>query len=73
MSIGTVKVIHIVYDSYLEFSIKECERVHRSEIVIPVDIVRLGLNSVIPVDLSSFWSSSRNKEQLQVASRGFFR
>ena len=41
--------------------------------MIPVDIVRLGLDSVIPVDLSSFWSSNRNKEQLQVASRGFFR
>ena len=74
MSIGTVKVIHIVYDSYLEFSIKESERVHRSENVIPVDIVRLGLDSVILVDLSSFWSSSRNKEQLQVASSSrFFR
>ena len=36
MSIGTVKVIHIVYDSYLEFSIKESERVRQSENVIPV-------------------------------------
>ena len=44
--------VYVVYDSYLQNSIKESERAHAS---------------VIPVNLKSFWFSASNKHQCQVA------
>ena len=60
---GVINQIHVAYDSYLQNSIKESERAHRSN-TIPIDIVDLGLKSVIPVDLKLFWSLASNKHQL---------
>ena len=71
LSPGVKNQIHVVYDSYLQNSIKESERAHRSE-TTPIGVVDLGLESVIPVDLKSFWSSASKKHQLQLASRKFF-
>ena len=71
LSPGVKNQIHVVYDSYLQNSIKESERAHRSD-TTPIDVVDLGLESVIPVDLKSFWSSASKKHQLQLASRKFF-
>ena len=59
---GRVKIIHIVYHSYLECFDKEPERVHQSETIVPGDIFRLGLDSVILVDLGSFWSTPKMLE-----------
>ena len=70
LSPGVINQIHVVYDSYLQNSIKESERAHRSD-TTPRDLVDLGLESVIPVDLKLFWSSASNKHQLQIASRKF--
>ena len=66
---GRVDIVY--YDSYIQNSIKESERVRRSE-VQPIDIVDLGLESIMPVDLKSFWSSTSNKQQLQTISRKFY-
>ena len=60
-----------VINSYLQNSIKESERAHRSNTIL-IDIVDLGLESVIPVYLKSFWSSASIKHQLQLASRKTF-
>ena len=72
LSPGVINQIHVVYDSYLQNSIKESERAHRSD-TTPIDVVDLELESAIPVDLKSFWSSASIKHQLQIASRKFFR
>ena len=60
-----------VINRYLQNSIKESERAHRSNTTL-IDIVDLGLESVIPVDLKSFWSSASIKHLLQLASRKIF-
>ena len=60
---GVINQIHAAYNSYLQNSIQESERAHRSN-TIPTDIVDLGLKSVIPVDLKLFWSLASNKHQL---------
>ena len=67
---GVINQIHVVYNSYLQNSIKESERARRSN-TTPIDVVDLGLESVIPVDLKLFWSSASNKHQLQLPSRNF--
>ena len=71
VSPGVTNQIYVVCNSYLQNSIKESEQANRSN-TTPLDIVDLGLESVIPVDLKSFWSSVSNKHQLQLASRKFF-
>ena len=44
MSSSNANRVDVVHDSYLQNSIKESERVHRSE-VQPIDIVDFGLGS----------------------------
>ena len=71
ISLGDRNQTHVVYNSYLQNLIKESERAHKSDTTL-IDVVDLGLESVIPVDLKSFWSSASNKHQLQFASRKSF-
>ena len=71
LSPGNRNQIHVVYDSYLQNLIEESERAHKSDTTL-IDVADLGLESVIPVDLKSFWSSVSNKHQLQFASRKSF-
>ena len=66
------KSLHIVYDSYLEDSIKECERMRRNAEIEPLEYVELSLSSPIPVQIKRFWACSKNKENLQLLSRQFF-
>lgn len=47
------KRIEIIYDTYLEKSIKESERLYRSE-VLPMDVNNFTLESTIPAELESF-------------------
>ena len=63
--------VDIVYDSYLEGSIKESERRHRSP-VDAVEVVNMKLSSPIPVELERFWASAKNKENMQLMSRVMF-
>ena len=61
-----------LYNKYLQNSIKESERAHRSDTTTRIDVIDLGLESVIPVDLKSNWSSVSNKHQLHLDSRKCF-
>ena len=70
-STWTMMISPGVINRYLQNSIKESERAHRSNTTL-IDIVDLGLESVIPVDLKSLWSSASIKHQLQLASRKNF-
>ena len=64
--------IDIVYDSYVEDSIKECERIRRSIDIEPLEFVNLRSTTAIPVQMDRFWACGSNKEALQRLSREFF-
>jgi len=53
--------VDMVYDSYLEGSIKESERKRRSP-VDAVEVVNMKLSSPIPVELERFWLLQRTKK-----------
>ena len=65
-STGTAQDLHLVYDSYLEHSTKECERMRRMGDNAPVEYVDLSMKSPIPVQIDHFWSCSKNKGNIQV-------
>ena len=70
--VGEANQIDIVFDSYVENSIKELTRESRSNDVEPVEYVNILLESPPPVEVDRFWASSKNKEELQILSREFF-
>ena len=69
---GEVNQVDIVFDSYVENSIKESTRASRSNAVEPVEYVNILLESSPPGEVDRFWASSKNKEKLQILSREFF-
>ena len=56
--------VHFVFDSYIEGSVKDSERCRRYQ-SHPIDIHILADNTPIPVDMSMFWTSNKNKQKLQ--------
>ena len=68
-----VEEIDIVYDSYLEDSIKECERIRRRSSFEPLEFVNLKITTPIPVQMDRFWACGKNKEAIQEISRDFFK
>ena len=69
--VGEANQIDIVFNSYVENSIKESTRASRSNAVEPVEYVNILLESSPPVEVDRFWASSKNKEELQILSREF--
>ena len=63
--------IEIVYDSYLEGSIKESTRIGRTK-EEPIEIINLDLDSPVSPEIRKFWASSISKEHLQVLSKNYF-
>ena len=61
----------IVYDSYLEGSIKESTRIGRAK-EEPIEIINLNLDSPVSPEIRKFWASSIYKERLQILSRNYF-
>ena len=68
-----VEEIDIVYDGYLEDSIKECERIRRRSSFEPLEFVNLNITTPIPVQMDRFWACGKNKEAIQEISRDFFK
>ena len=62
--------VDVVFDSYVEKSIKEGERKRRS-CVQPLEYVNLENDTRIPVQSDRFWASSNNKEMVQCLSRSY--
>ena len=56
-----VEEIDIVYDSYLEDSIKECERIRRRSSFEPLEFVNLKITTPIPVQMDRFWACGKKK------------
>lgn len=59
----------IVLDSYVEMSLKEGERLRRSNGVTGIDIIDMNENTPIPEQIEKFWASERNKQNLQLLVR----
>ena len=64
--------IVVIYDNYLEWPIKECERVRRAKSITPVEYPLLAEDDNIPVEMDLFWASTKNKELFEVLSRNYF-
>ena len=63
--------IEIVYDTYLEVSIKESTRIGRTKENF-FEIIDLNLDLLVPPEIKTFWASSVNRERLQILSRNYF-
>ena len=61
--------VHVLLDSYIEFSLKEPERVRRSDAEEGIDVVGLSENSQTPQQKDLFWASENNKRNLQMLLR----
>jgi hypothetical protein len=57
--------LHFIFDSYLNFSIKESERIRREGFTGRLELSCINNDTPIPVQLDKFWQSSANKVKLQ--------
>ena len=62
-------MIHIIFDSYNELSIKEGERIRRAGENSAVDLAIMDETVPIPHQLDKFWASTVNKQNLQLLAR----
>ena len=58
--------IYFVLDIYCEGSVKDSERVRRSD-VRPINIIILTLVTPLPINMGTFWPSNANKHRLKIA------
>jgi hypothetical protein len=65
--------VHLVPDSYIEMSLKEGERMRRSDPTTGIDIVGMSRDTPIPQQLEKFWASQKNKRNLQLLVRDVVR
>jgi len=59
------KRIDIVFDIYLDSSIKQHERTRRGEKHQSTETIITNVQQALPVEFESFWGSSNNKMQSQ--------
>ena len=59
-SICSCQEIHIIFDSYLEKSTKESERIHRASSSGSMDLVSISSETEAPDQLEKFWASPFN-------------
>ena len=57
--------VDIIFDVYVEDSIKAFERNRRTFCIKPIEIEIVQDSTPIPVDMSSFWGCSPNKTKFQ--------
>ena len=55
--------IDIIYDSYINDSLKECEQLRRFKCE-PIHLKDIQLETKLPIQLDQFWASASNKENL---------
>ena len=58
------KVMHVVFDSYLEQSLKAMEREKRGKHGV-IHLAKIEYDTPIPQQMSKFWASDKNKALLQ--------
>ena len=64
--------IDIIYGSYINDSLKECEQLRRSKCE-PIHLKDIQLETKLPIQLDQFLASASNKEKLQKLSRVYFK
>ena len=57
--------IDLMFDSYMEMSIKDSER-KRRQTIAPIELNMINLETPLPVEMNRFWSSGHNKQKLQM-------
>ena len=62
------EMTYIVYDSYVEHSLKEGERIRRA-CEGTIDILQIKEDTPLPKQMSQFWALSSNKVKLELLSR----
>ena len=60
---------HVVFDSYIESSVKSGERTRRSVGTSSVDMTLIGPDVPIPKQMNKFWPSPSNKTNSQLLTR----
>ncbi len=60
--------IHMVFDTYIEGSVKGSERARRNT-TPAVEISTIQTDTLFPVNLDSFWGANSNKQKLQMLIR----
>ena len=61
-----IECLHLVQDSYIEQSLKECERMKRSDGTHGLEIIDMSSETPVPVVPEKFWSSEENKRKIQL-------
>ena len=56
--------IDLVFDSYIDSSIKDSERMRRAK-KTPIDLHTIERHTPLPKEMDRFWASSKNKSGLQ--------
>ena len=57
--------LDLVFDSYVEGSIKDSERIHRQD-KAPIEMNSIHYDTPLPIEMDRFWPSSNNKLKLQM-------
>ena len=61
---------HIIFDSYIEGSLKGGERTHRlSKSKGVIHLAKINVSTKVPEQMDKFWSSDTNKEKLQIFAK----
>ena len=58
--------LHLVQDSYIEQSLKEFERMKRSDGTQGLEIIDMSSETLVPVVPEKFWASEENKRKIQL-------
>ncbi|KAH3897520.1 hypothetical protein DPMN_021708 [Dreissena polymorpha] len=61
--------IHLVLDSYVKMSFKECERLRRGDEATGIAIIDISRDIPIPQQLNTFWASKESKRNLHLLVR----
>ncbi|XP_069092632.1 protein FAM200A-like [Pleurodeles waltl] len=68
-SVCTLQKLQFAFDSYLERSVKECERIRGMSTSGTIDLTFIKNSTPVPVQLEKFWSSAANKMNLEMLTR----
>ena len=60
---------HFLHDSYIQQSLKDSERLRRSDGIEGLDIIGMAADTPVPIIPEKFWSSEKNKVMIQLLLR----
>lgn len=66
MQIKSSSRVDFVFDSYLDGSVKDSERLRRTNVTKSIELVDISDGTPLPVKMETFWPSNNNKMKLQI-------